>query len=446
MTIAGSDSGGGAGIQADLKTFAALGVHGMSAITSITAQNTYLVTKIVDMEPEIVLEQIRLCVEDIGVDAIKTGMLHTKDIIIAVSQELSKLNVPIVVDPVMVAKSGAKLLEDEAIDALKKYLISISTVVTPNAREAEALTGKPITDLESQRRAARLIADLGAKAVVVKGGHITNTEVIDVLYIDGEYKEYRSERLPDRTTHGTGCVFASAIAAELAKGSTITEAVKTAKNFVFNAIKHGLELGRGVGPVNPSWVVYRNSSLLTAIENVEKAVELIEKLDGAGKLSPESMINIAEAIPYAQEIQDVIGIPGRIVRIGNKLKASSCPRPGGSKHVANAVLTISSINPSIRAAMNIAYSEKIIELAKSLGMKISSYTRAEEPEEIKKREGMTIKWGVKKAYENTGEITDLIYHTGDWGKEPMILITGKNAVEVVEKFVRILKEYMRITQ
>lgn len=417
----------------------------MSAITSITAQNTYQVTKIIDLDPEMVLEQIRVCVEDIGVDAIKTGMLHRKETIMAVSQELSRLKVPIVVDPVMIAKSGAKLLEDDAIEALKRHLIPLSTVVTPNAKEAETLIGEPVNDFESQRRAARIIADLGVRAVVVKGGHISNTEVIDVLYLDGEYYEYRGERLTDLTTHGTGCVFASAIAAELAKGSSIKEAVQTAKNFVINAIKYGLELGRGVGPVNPSWVVYRNSSLLTAIENVEKAIEMLEKLDEAGRLSPESMINVAEAIPNAQDVQDIVGIPGRIVRIGNKLKASSCPRPGGSKHVANAILTILSINPSIRAAMNIWYSEELIELAKSLGMKVSSYDRAEEPEEIKKKEGMTIKWGVRKACEKAGEVTDIIYHRGDWGKEPMILITGKNAVEVVEKFSRLLKEYMRIT-
>ncbi len=446
MTIAGSDSGGGAGIQADLKTFAALGVHGMSAITSITAQNTYQVTKIIDLDPEMVLEQIRVCVEDIGVDAIKTGMLHKKETIIAVSQELSSLRVPIVVDPVMVAKSGAKLLEDEAIEALKKYLIPISTVLTPNAKEAEALTGQPVTDLKSQRKAAEILADLGVKAVVVKGGHISNSEVVDILYVNGEYHEYRSKRLPNKTTHGTGCVFASAIAAELAKGNCIKDAVLTAKNFVADAIRFGLELGKGVGPVNPIWTVYRQSSLFKAIENVRRAVELLEQIDNAGKLSPESMINIAEAIPHAQDIMDVVGIPGRITRVGNKLKATSCPSPGGSRHVANAVITLSSINPSVRAAMNVAYSEVLIELAKKLSLSISSYDRTEEPEDIKKKEGMTIIWGVRKAYHSAGKITDLIYHKGDWGKEPMILITGENAMEVVEKFNKLLKEYLRITQ
>ncbi len=418
----------------------------MSAITSITAQNTYQVTKIIDLDPEMVVEQIRVCVEDIGVDAIKTGMLHKKETIIAVSQELSSLKVPIVVDPVMVAKSGAKLLEDEAIEALKKYLIPISTVLTPNAKEAEALTGIPVTDLKSQRKAAKMLADLGARAIVVKGGHISGSEVVDLLYVDDEYYEYKSNRLSDNTTHGTGCVFASAIAAELAKGSNIKDAVLTAKNFVADAIRFGLELGKGVGPVNPVWTVYRQSSLYKAIESVRRAVELLEQLDNAGRLSPESMINIAEAIPNAQDIMDVVGIPGRIAKVGNRLKANSCPSPGGSRHVANAVLTLSSINPSIRAAMNIAYSETLIELAKKIGLSVSSYDRREEPEDVKKKEGMTIIWGVRRAYESAGRITDLIYHKGDWGKEPMILIIGRNAEEVVEKFSKLLKEYMRITQ
>jgi hydroxymethylpyrimidine kinase/phosphomethylpyrimidine kinase len=418
----------------------------MSAITSITAQNTYQVTKIIDLDPEMVVEQIRVCVEDIGVDGIKTGMLHNKETIIAVSQELSNLKAPIVVDPVMVAKSGAKLLEDEAIEALKKYLIPISTVLTPNAKEAEALTGQPVTDLTSQRKAAKMLADLGARAIVVKGGHISGSEVVDLLYVDDEYYEYRSKRLSDKTTHGTGCVFASAIAAELAKGSNIKDAVLTAKNFVADAIRFGLELGKGVGPVNPVWTVYRQSSLYKAIESVRRAVELLEQFDNAGRLSPESMINIAEAIPNAQDIMDIVGIPGRIAKVGNRLKATSCPSPGGSRHVANAVLTLSSINPSIRAAMNIAYSETLIELAQKIGLSISSYDRREEPEDIKKKEGMTIIWGVRRAYESVGRITDLIYHKGDWGKEPMILITGRNAEEVVEKFSKLLNEYTRITQ
>ncbi|MEM1711432.1 MAG: bifunctional hydroxymethylpyrimidine kinase/phosphomethylpyrimidine kinase, partial [Nitrososphaerota archaeon] len=228
LTIAGSDSGGGAGIQADLKTFAALGVHGMSAITSITAQNTMEVTMIYDLPVELIREQIRVVVRDIGVDAVKTGMLHTSEIIEAVASELRRISAPIVVDPVMIAKSGARLLEESAVKALIEELLPRAYVVTPNALEAEALSGIRIRDLESQKRAAKMISELGARGVVVKGGHVEDPRAVDILYFDGEFRVYEAERIETRTTHGTGCTFASAIAAELAKKKSIFEAVERA--------------------------------------------------------------------------------------------------------------------------------------------------------------------------------------------------------------------------
>ena len=229
LTIAGSDSGGGAGIQADLKTFAALGVHGMSALTAITAQNTREVTMVHDIPIEMIKEQIRVVVEDIGVDAVKTGMLHTSEIIEAVASELRKIDAPLVVDPVMVAKSGARLLREDAVKSLIEELIPLATVLTPNAGEAEALTGFKIKNLEDQKRAAEKISELGVEAVVVKGGHIPGEKVIDVLYFDGEFKTYESRRIKSKNTHGTGCCFASATAAELAKNTPIPEAVDVAK-------------------------------------------------------------------------------------------------------------------------------------------------------------------------------------------------------------------------
>ncbi|MFQ6081702.1 MAG: bifunctional hydroxymethylpyrimidine kinase/phosphomethylpyrimidine kinase, partial [Candidatus Bathyarchaeia archaeon] len=189
LTIAGSDSGGGAGIQADLKTFAALGVHGMSALTSITAQNTAAVTAVQDVRSDIVKAQIDAVMEDIGVDAAKTGMLHTVEIIKAVAGEIEEHRFPVVIDPVMIAKSGAPLLRPNAIDIFVKDLFPLATVVTPNAMEAEALSGIKVGTLESAKHAARKIAKLGPKAVVVKGGHVLSEEkAIDVLYMDGEFR------------------------------------------------------------------------------------------------------------------------------------------------------------------------------------------------------------------------------------------------------------------
>jgi hydroxymethylpyrimidine/phosphomethylpyrimidine kinase len=440
LTVAGSDSGGGAGIQADLKTFAALGVHGMSAITSITAQNTYSVTRVVDLDPEMVVEQIRVCVEDIGVDAVKTGMLHTSDIIRAVADELRKISAPKVVDPVMVAKSGATLLREDAIKTLVEELIPIADVVTPNAREAERLTKIPVKGLEDQKRAAKEIAELGARAVVVKGGHVDGPVARDVLYFNGDYIVLESERIQTKNTHGTGCTFASAIAAHLAHGTEIVQAVRKAKEFVTDAIRYGLDLGKGSGPVNPLWATLRKAWLYEAIENVRVATEVLERVDGIGWICPESMINLAEVVPYGSSNDDVVGIPGRIVNVGGRLRASSCPRPGGSRHVASAVLVAHSLDRRVRAAMNVRYDERILESAVRLGMSVSSYDRSREPPEIKNVEGMSIRWGVREAFNQAGKVTDIVYHLGDFGKEPMITIFGEDAVDVVKKLLRILNK------
>ncbi|MEM0381345.1 MAG: bifunctional hydroxymethylpyrimidine kinase/phosphomethylpyrimidine kinase [Nitrososphaerota archaeon] len=443
LTVAGSDSGGGAGIQADLKTIAALGGHGMSAITSLTAQNTREVTRIVDLDPEFIAEQIRVCVSDIGVDAVKTGMLHTTEIIRVVGRELRGLDVPKVVDPVMVAKSGAKLLQPAAVDELKKSLFPISTVITPNASEATVLSGIRITGEEDQRRVAkRLAEEYGIPSVIVKGGHLHGDRVIDILYYDGSYYRYEVPRIATRATHGTGCVFASAIATELAKGSTIPEAAKKAQSFVYEAIMGGFLIGQGAGPVNPMSQVFKRSALLEALANVREAVQRIEAAEHGGELAPESGINIAEAPLGATSREEVVAIPGRISRVYNRLKVASHPWMGGSRHVADAVLTIMQYDHSRRAAMNIRYSEEILAAARELGFSISSYDRAQEPPEIKYVEGMTIKWGIARAYESAGKVTDIIFHRGDWGKEPMITITGRNSLEVADKFFLILKKYL----
>ncbi|MDH5783856.1 MAG: bifunctional hydroxymethylpyrimidine kinase/phosphomethylpyrimidine kinase, partial [Candidatus Bathyarchaeota archaeon] len=271
ITIAGSDSGGGAGIQADLKTFAAIGVHGTTAITSITAQNTQAVKAVVDLDAEIIKKQIQAVAEDIGIDAGKTGMLHTERIIKAVASEVSKHQFPLVVDPVMVAKSGAPLLKSEAMDSLKKHLLPRATVVTPNKFEAEKLANRTIENLEDAKTAAEEISEMGPKAVVVKGGHLNLQYATDVLYYKGRYKIFETPWLDVKTTHGTGCSFSAAIAAELAKGKDVPLAVKNAKKFITLAIRFGLNVGKGHGPVNPLASLYQEASRYHVLKNVKEA-------------------------------------------------------------------------------------------------------------------------------------------------------------------------------
>jgi hydroxymethylpyrimidine/phosphomethylpyrimidine kinase len=256
LTIAGSDSGGGAGIQADLKTFAALGVHGTSAITAITAQNTLGVTDIMELPPALVAAQIEAVMLDIGAQAAKTGMLSSAEIIEVVSTAIARHNIRnLVVDPVMVAKGGARLLRDDAVNALRVLLLPLAMVVTPNLPEAEVLLGRPIRTLDERRQAARDLVALGAHAAVVKGGHTDEQLSIDHYFDGTELVELQSPRIATANTHGSGCVFSAAIAAELAKGSDSLAAVHKAKEFITGAIERSLEVGRGHGPVNPMFKI-----------------------------------------------------------------------------------------------------------------------------------------------------------------------------------------------
>lgn len=431
MTIAGSDSGGGAGIEADLKTFAALGVHGTVALTAITAQNTYSVTAVQDVEIEVIKKQIDAVAEDMGIDAAKTGMLHTTEIIEAVAEKVREYGFPLVVDPVMIAKSGAPLLKKEAVKALVEKLVPLATVITPNAREAEVLAGIKIVSKKDMVEAARKIARLGPKAVVVKGGHVEETnQAIDILYYDGEVYEFIAPRVESKNTHGTGCSFSAAIAAELAKGSDIISAVKTAKEVVRAGIVFGLPVGKGYGPVNPLALLYKEASRYKVLKSVERGMRLLLSSPDVERLTPEVGMNLAEATPYAEDIFDVAAILGRLRATGKGLAAALSLDFGASSHLARYILTATKYDPNIRAAINIRFSEKFIEVLESMGLTVSYYDRREEPEEVKKKEGMTIPWGVEQAVKRIGRLPRVIYHRGDWGKEPMIVILGENAEEV----------------
>jgi hydroxymethylpyrimidine kinase/phosphomethylpyrimidine kinase len=251
LTIAGSDSGGGAGIQADLKAITLLGGFGMSVLTALTAQNTVAVTSIHDVPLDFIAAQIDAVFSDIGVDAVKTGMLSNTEVVRLVASKMSEYKPPIVVvDPVMVAKSGDPLLKADARKTLAEFLLPEATLVTPNLPEASALVGWQVAKEKEMRRAAEEIYALGPKYVLVKGGHLQG-EAVDLLFDGQEFHEFRSPRIETRNVHGTGCTYASAIATYLAQELAVVEAVEAAKRFITEAIRHGLSLGQGHGPTNP---------------------------------------------------------------------------------------------------------------------------------------------------------------------------------------------------
>jgi hydroxymethylpyrimidine/phosphomethylpyrimidine kinase len=254
LTIAGSDYGGGAGIQQDLKTFQAHGVWGMTAITAVTVQNTIGVTGFVELPPETVAAQIEAVASDIGVDAAKTGMLASAAIVEAVARAVRDAEIEkLVVDPVFISKHGDPLLHSDAVDALRDGILPLALVVTPNAHEAAELAGTEVRTRSQQIDAARAILALGARAVLVKGGHVEGADATDVLATADGVVEIAGPRIDSPNTHGTGCMLSAAIAANLAKEFDLETAVRNAKAFVTGAIEHSLAIGKGIGPVNPDW-------------------------------------------------------------------------------------------------------------------------------------------------------------------------------------------------
>lgn len=449
MTIAGVDSGGGAGIAADLKTFAALGVHGTLAVTALTAQNTYSVIGVHEVPPEFVELQVRAVWEDMGIDAAKTGMLSSSPIVRSVAKIVKSYGFPLVVDPVMVAKSGAKLLADEAIDTLKRELIPVAKVVTPNKYEAEILSGMKIEKLEDAEAAAKIIArDLGVEAVVVKGGHLpTGNKVVDVLYINDTVKRLESE-VVEGCTHGTGCSFSAAIAANLAKGLPILDSVVEAKKFITIAISRAYKIGKGSCPVNPTAYLELDAELYRAQKALASALGRVESEPVSrllAKVIPEVQSNLVYAVPrhLAKSVADVVGVPGRIVRYFDTVKVFGYPQPGASQHIARLVLEAMKVDPTIRSAMNIRYSEDLLRVAGKLGMCVAVVDRREEPEEVKRVEGSSLPWILRKAVEQVGRVPDLLADTGDIGKEPMIRVFGRTPSEVIDKVLKIVSEVYR---
>ncbi len=274
LTIAGSDSSGGAGIQADLKTFQAHGVFGMSAVTAVTVQNTQKVFAVQEIEPQIVHDQIICLFEDAVIHAVKIGMVSSIKLIQAIAKALNAVKPPpIVLDPVMISKSGYRLLNQDAQEALIQYLFPLSEVVTPNIFEAEALIAQKIHTVEEMKTAAHDILKLGAKKVVVKGGHLGEKQATDILYDGQEYKQVQSYWVETRNTHGTGCTFSSAIAANIALGKEFFDAVTCAKEYITGAIEHSLSIGKGHGPTNHFFDLYAKSGLLPTISATSQSGE-----------------------------------------------------------------------------------------------------------------------------------------------------------------------------
>jgi len=440
LSIAGSDSGAGAGIQADLKTFSALGVYGCTAITAITAQNTKKVSGIFEVSSTLIGQQIQSVMIDMPPDAIKIGMVYSRQIIDAVHQSVRSSKVPIVLDPILAAGTGAKLLRDDALGSFVSKLIPVCTLLTPNRLEAEKLAGIRIRTEDDGMEAAKRIRRLGAQNVIVKGGHFGSSSVTDLLLDSrGRMTKITNSRIKMEESHGSGCNFSSAVTAYLAKGVALHDACRMANEYVQIAIRNTLSVGKGLQVTNPLSTIYQDAGRYHVLSELQVAVEKISALGGFYKLIPETQTNFVYALPDAANASEVAGVRGRIVRIGKTAVPASYIEFGASKHMASAVIEYMRVNPPFRSVINIRFNDELVNICKSL-FSLASYDRSKEPIGVKKKEGSSVSWGTMQALSRNPK-AEVIYHKGDVGKEAMITVFGRNPGEVADKIKAILKNY-----
>jgi hydroxymethylpyrimidine/phosphomethylpyrimidine kinase len=434
LTVAGSDSGGGAGIQADIKTITVLGGFGMSAITALTAQNTLEVQAVHPVPPDFVLRQIETVATDLPVHAAKTGMLANREIVEAAAKGIERFQIPnLVVDPVFVSKGGHRLLAEDAVESLKRLLFPLAALITPNLHEAQLLSGADVGSDEGLREAAGRLHRMGPKAVLIKGGHGEGREAEDLLFDGSGFRKYAAPRFDTPHTHGTGCTLSAAIATFLAKGLGLAEAVEEAKRFITEAIRLALPLGSGHGPTYHYGAGMRDVERFRVLDALSRAAKRIGESPSLVRLAPEVQSNMGYALPRATTADEVAAFPGRIVRFRERLQTVRPPAFGTSRHIASVVLAAMQHYPWLRCAMNVSFSETLLARAKGQGLAAAGFDRGREPKEVKEREGSTLEWGTGEAIREASEIPDLIFDRGEVGKEAMVRILGRDPDDVLRK-------------
>jgi len=421
LTVGGSDPSSGAGIQSDIRTFSDFDAYGFTAITAITSQNTKQVSNIEPVSKKSLKSQLNSILSDFHIDAIKIGMVYNSDIIKIIHSEFRNNHVPIIVDPIIKSTTGNLLLKKSALSDYKKMIIPLANIITPNKYEAKILSG-----VSNVRNAAKKIQILGAESVIVTGASTSKDKISDfVLEKNKEYK-ITGKVIPIQN-HGSGCNYSASLTVLLAKQYTLNQAVKIAKNYVYNSIKSSKNIGKGIR--------------ITYTTNSNEKMELIEsiknfkQIKNVYKTIPECQTNFVYSKINSKTIKDVLGVSGRLVKSGKEVVTAGEITYGGSHHVATAVIQVNRKFPNIRSGLNIKFNPKIISKARSCGLTVLKYDRSEEPKNSKQREGSSIKWGINHALKSKSP--DLIYHKGDMGKEPMILIFGEKPNDIIKKISKI---------
>jgi len=417
LSIGGSDPSSGAGIQSDIKTFSNHDVYGFTVVTAITSQNTKKVTSIEPVSTKSLIAQLDSILSDFHIDAIKIGMVYNSQIIKVIHSKLRNIKVPIVIDPIIKSTTSATLLKKNALHDYKKMIIPLADVITPNKYEAKVLSGT-----SNINKSAKKIQAMGAKCVIITGATSSNSQISD--FVLEENKEYviSGKKIPIRN-HGSGCNYSASISVSLAKGNTIHYAVKTAKDYVYQSVKNSKKIGKGVN------LTHKNIS--NGMRELSDSINNFKQIKNIYKLIPECQTNFVFAKKNPKNITDVLGISGRLVKSGKEVVTAGEIVCGGSQHVGTAVIQVSKKFPEIRSGLNIKYDPKIISKAKKSKFTVLSYDRSKEPKKSKQKENSSISWGISNCI--NAKSPDVIYHKGDVGKEPMILIFGKNPDDVIRK-------------
>lgn len=437
MTIAGSDSGGGAGIQADLKTMEALDTFATSAVTSLTAQNTTGVESIHPVPVEKIKAQIEAVRDDFELQAVKTGMLGIEPVIETVASYAADMDIPFVVDPVMIAASGDRLLDRDA-EAAYERLIAESAVVTPNADEAEILTQIPIEDSNSMQRAGQRLVDMGAETALVKGGHVGEEHIVrDVIVTRDDVTTLEHSRVDSNATHGSGCALSSAVTARLAHGESIQDAIESGVAFISRALRYPLEVGEGPGTVHHLADIRNRSAKQPTQEAVESIVQQLVSAN-VSSIVPEVGMNVVGATPYAEHPEETVAVEGRITRTVAGIRTTRGTRFGASSHVARFLLSAREYDPDLRFAANLRFDDSIETVLNKIDARVVEIDRSNEPTPDK--EGSTMNWAATRAFERAETTPAVVFDRGDVGKEPITRLLTHDAADLATLALSIAEE------
>ena len=427
LSIGGSDPSSGAGIQSDIKVFSKLDIHCLTVITAITGQNTSNFGMVEPVSKNILENQLESIITDFKIDGIKIGMVYNSEIIKTLYHHLKKLKIPIVVDPVIKSTTGGMLIEKAAIIDFKKFIIPLATIITPNKFEAEILTKMKINSINTPEKIAKKIQRMGAKNIVITGIKIKNKKISDFV-LEKNKKYYITDKEISKINRGSGCIHSASVLYSIVKNKNIRKALEFAKKNTFNSIKNSKKIGKGIAITNME--ESNEMKLLNSINEFTKIKNIYKNI-------PECQTNFVYSKQKPKSIKEILGISGRIVKSGEEVIVAGDLAYGGSKHVATALLTVNKKYSKIQSAINIKYKNDTISKIKKLKLTTYDYDRNHEPKNVKNG-GSTIEWGIKNAIKNSKKPPDIIYHKGDFGKEPMIIVFAETPDIVIKKILKII--------